>query len=222
MGIAAYPIKLAEAAIASGTSADALAGHSLSRHRSRRAPARTVVGQMVRPCLHRRPAARLALYQAPAGSAPAVGRRQAADRVPTGRRSSHLHDHRRAGGRAARLRPVLRAAALSLQSPGHSGGLERRHGVSRRAHRFHPRHHCLCAPLQRQPLEHARSVRGRHAHRAVLRPPGELHQRGAGRPAEHCALGHGVSRGRSGRAPSRASSTRPSSRGSCCLPCCGG
>ena len=52
----------------------------------------------------------------------------------------HVHDGRRAARRAARLRPVLRAAVLSHQSPGNSGRVERRHGVPRRAPRLHRGH----------------------------------------------------------------------------------
>ena len=55
-----------------------------------------------------------------------------------------------------------------------------------------------------------------------LRPARQLHQRGAGGRADLGALGHGRFRALPARSATGASCTRPSSRGRCCSPCCGG
>ena len=92
----------------------------LSRHRSRRDRGRAGRRPLVRPRLHGRHPARLAVWAAARGAGRSLGR-QAANDGGAGRRFSSVDHARHRGRRQARLRAVLRAelflAATRSRSP---------------------------------------------------------------------------------------------------------
>ena len=154
---------------------------------------------------------------------PPVAQRQGPLHARQGRRPPALHDGRRAGRRAARQRPVLRARLLLQQPAGDPRGLEGRHGLPRRTDRLDHRHPAVRAPGRRRRLERAR--------RRARPPPrsglffgrlanfinGELWGRPSSVPWAMVFPG-----GRPHAAPSEPALRGGARRPRCCSRCCGG
>ena len=137
-------------------------------------------------------AARLALYQAAAGPEGPVARRHAAARPARYGRPADLYDGRRAAGRAARLRSVLRALPLPDRTRSTflavwKGGMAFHGGLIGSIIAIV----LFARRVNANPWSVLDRVRGGRAHRPVLRPARQLHQRascGAGRPTVPWAM----------------------------------
>src|SRR6476646_3786822 len=187
-------------------SADSLGPHAafrypLPRHRSDCVRDRAARRSLVRPRLHGRHPARLALW-ALSPLTPRFVERQAAAHHKPGRRFSAVDHPRHRARRQAWLRSVLRAELFLGQPARNSRGVERWHVLPRWTARRRHRRLFLLPRQGHQPSVARRYRLGGDAFRAVLRPHRQLHQFRGGWARERRALGHGVSRRRRRAAPS--------------------